>query len=95
MQEDRILMQLERMVSSGRVTEAEAERLRATRGTPHFEEAARDIRVRHASAGLDEAVAEGRMSREEADRYLQSLRQGDHPKGLRASLGTHKNPEGS
>lgn len=93
MREDRILEQLDKMVSSGRVTEAEARRLRATQGTPQFEEAARDIRVRHASEGLDEAVAEHRMSREEADQQLRRIRQGDHPKGLRARLRTHRKPE--
>ncbi len=90
MQEDRILVQLDKMISSGRVTEAEAQRLRATQGTPQFEDAARDIRIRHACEGLDEAVAENRMSRQEADRHLQSLRQGDHPKGLRARLRRRK-----
>jgi hypothetical protein len=35
------------------------------------------------------------MSREEADGHLQRLRQGEHPKGLRARLRMQKRPDRS
>ena len=92
MKQDRILQQLDKMVSSGRVTEVEARRLRATQGSAEFEAAIREIRVRHATERLDEAVADNRMSQAEADGHVQNLRDGGHPKGLRARLRMHKGP---
>ena len=34
-------------------------------------------------------MAAGEMSQEEADQYLERLRKGEHPKGLRARLRKH------
>lgn len=93
MNSERIIEQLHKMVQSGRVTEDEARRIRAAQGTPQFDEAVLDVRVRHASEHLDAAVASGEMSREEADGQLQRLREGEHPKGLRARLRRHGSPE--
>ena len=93
MRQDRILKQLDKMVSSGRMTAAEAQRLRSTQGSPEFENVIQDIRVRHASEGLDEAVADKQMSRQEADGHLQNLKDGQHPKGLRARLRVHNRPD--
>jgi hypothetical protein len=39
---------------------------------------------------MEAAIAEGEMSRAEADGYLERLRQGEHPKGLRARLRMHR-----
>lgn len=92
MKEERIIQQLDKMVASGQVTRQEAERLRSTQGTPEFEAAIAAVRVRHASVRLDSAVNDGSMSREEADGHLEQLRQGAHPKGLRAQLRRHRQP---
>jgi polyhydroxyalkanoate synthesis regulator phasin len=91
MKEDRIIEQLDKMVSSGRMTAEEAARLRATAGTSEFEAAMGEVRARHASAHLDSAVSAGQMTQEEADDQLQRLRAGEHPKGLRARLRMHRN----
>jgi len=56
---ERLLEQLGRMVETGRVTETEAARLRAATDSDEFDDAARDIRVRHAGAHLDAAVEGG------------------------------------
>ncbi|HVA09700.1 MAG TPA: hypothetical protein VNG12_23495 [Acidimicrobiales bacterium] len=77
---------LDRMVASGRVTESEAEQLRATEDSGEFETAIRDIRVRHAGAKLTAAVEGGHMTQEEADANLERLRSGDHMQSLRAYL---------
>jgi hypothetical protein len=77
---------LDRMVASGRVTESEAERLRATDDPGEFETAVRDIRVRHAGAKLTAAVEGGQMTQEEANANLERLRSGDHMQSLRAYL---------
>lgn len=90
MNESRIVKQLDKMVASGRMTDAEANRLRATHGTPEFELVLGEVRARHASAYLDAAVGEGQMTEEEAEDQRQKLRRGEHPKGLRARLRMHR-----
>jgi hypothetical protein len=90
MNEKRVIQQLDKLIASGRVTSEEAERLGATRGTPAFEAVLGEIRARHASAQLEAAVADGRITPEEATSQIQRLRDGEHPKGLRARLRTHR-----
>ena len=81
--QNKVLGQLDRMVSAGRVTSQEAERLRAA-GTPAaFEAAMGAIRARHAGATLDAAVADGQLTQPEADELEQRIRAGDHSAGLR------------
>ncbi|MHB1533891.1 MAG: hypothetical protein ACYC1D_04605 [Acidimicrobiales bacterium] len=74
------------MVASGRVSEQEGERLRAAGGPDEFDAVVGEIRVRHAGARLDAAVAGGAMSQEEADANLARLRNGEHPRSLREHL---------
>ncbi len=83
---ERLVESLDRMVDLGRVTEAEANQLRAAAEPGQFESAVRNIRVRHAGAQLTAAVEDGKMTPEEADAYLDRLKNGEHPKGLRAHL---------
>lgn len=90
MKEQRIIEQVEKMVESGRITEAEAAQLRATEGTLEFEAAVGAIRARHASALMETAIADGEMNQQEADEYVERLRKGEHPKGLRARLWIHR-----
>jgi hypothetical protein len=90
MKDDRIIQQVDRMMASGRITEEEATQLRAAEGTPEFDAAVGSIRARHAGAHMEAAVAEGDMSREEADGFLALLRRGEHPQGLRARLRMHR-----
>jgi hypothetical protein len=89
-QEERILEQLDKMVASERITEKEAADLRAAAGTEQFERAVGAIQARHAGEHMETAIAAGEMTQEEADAYLDRLRHGDHPKGLRARLTKHK-----
>jgi polyhydroxyalkanoate synthesis regulator phasin len=97
MKEQRIIEQVDKMVESGRITEEEADQLKATEGTADFDTAVGAIRARHAGVHMQAAIAEGEMSQEEADGYLERLRKGDHPKGLRARLRMHRTstPRGS
>ncbi|HVA05548.1 MAG TPA: hypothetical protein VNG12_02290 [Acidimicrobiales bacterium] len=90
MKEQRIIEQVDEMVESGRITEEEATQLRAAEGTPEFDAAVGAIRARHAGARMESAIAEGEISQEEADGYLERLRSGEHPKGLRARLAKHR-----
>jgi polyhydroxyalkanoate synthesis regulator phasin len=90
MKQDRILRQLDKMIASGRITEEEAAALRAAEGTEDFDRAVGTIQARHAESHMNQAVAAGDMTQDEADAYSERLRQGDHPKGLRARLTNHK-----
>jgi len=83
---ERLVESLDRMVDSGRATEAEASQLRAAAGPAQFERAVRNIRVRHAGTQLTAAVEDGKMTQDEADAYVERLKNGEHPKGLRAHL---------
>jgi hypothetical protein len=84
--QQRILQQLDRMVSAGRVSPHEAERLRAAADADEFEAAMGDVRARHAGADLDTAVADGHLTQAEADDLLHWLRRGEHAPGLRKNL---------
>ncbi len=90
MNEKRIIKQLDKMVATERMTEAEAAHLRETAGTPGFDAAMGAVRARHASAQMDSAIRSGELTQEEADAYLDRLRNGDHPQGLRARLANHR-----
>jgi hypothetical protein len=90
MNEERIIQQVDRMVASGRITEEEAAQLRRTEGTDEFDLVVGAIRARHAGAHMAAAVTEGDMSQAEADAYVERLRGGEHPKGLRARLRMHR-----
>jgi hypothetical protein len=86
MDHTRIIEQLDRMVSSGRVTREEADQLRATAGTPEFDAAMAGIRARHAQNHADAAVAAGTMSPQDAAASLERVRQGDHSADLRRHI---------
>jgi tape measure domain-containing protein len=92
MKQERILQQLDKMVASGQIRSEEADHLKASQGKAQFEAAVLDIRLRHAGERLDSAVSAGQISRQEADEQLERLRQGEHPKGLRARLRAHRTP---
>ncbi len=86
------------MVTTGRVTEVEAERLRATATPGDFDDAARDIRRRHVTASVDAAVEDGSLSKQEAEAILERLENGADPRflrDLRRRLRPSANPEGS
>jgi len=82
----RMMKRLDAMVAKGRITTEEAAQLRATEGTPEFDHVLAGIRARHAQAHTDPSVAEGRMSQEEADAYLERVRGGEHSRGLRMHI---------
>jgi hypothetical protein len=44
---------------------------------------------------MEEAVAEGQMSQAKADGYIERLKAGEHPRGLRSHLGQLKRQRGS
>jgi hypothetical protein len=81
-QQERIIKQLGTMAASERITPEEAARLRAAAGTAEFDA----IRVRHAQAHTDAAVADGRMSPGDAEEALERVRGGEHSTALRTHI---------
>jgi hypothetical protein len=90
MRQDRIIERLDTMVAAGRITPEEAAALRAAEGTPDFDAATGAIRARHAGKHMEGAITSGEMSKAEASGYLERLRRGEHPEGLRARLRKHR-----
>jgi hypothetical protein len=86
MDPQRMMERLDAMTQSGRITPEEAAQLRATEGTPEFDHVIAGIRARHAQAHTDPAVAEGRMSEEDAEVYLERVRGGEHSRELRTHI---------
>jgi polyhydroxyalkanoate synthesis regulator phasin len=84
--QQRIIEQLDTMVASGRILQEEAVRLRACEGADEFDAVLADIRARHAQVHTDSAVAGGTMDQEEAARYLERVRSGEHSRELRALI---------
>ena len=39
---------------------------------------------------METAIVDGEMNQQDADEYLERLRKGEHPKGLRARLRMHR-----
>jgi hypothetical protein len=81
-EQQRVLKHLDRMVSTGRVTAAEAERLRGAGDVAAFDAALAEIRARHAGPDLDAAVTDSQLTQPEADELLDRLRRGDHSPAL-------------
>jgi polyhydroxyalkanoate synthesis regulator phasin len=86
MNPQRMMARLDAMVANGRITADEAAQLRATEGTPAFDDVVASIRARHAQAHTDPAVADGTMSQEEADRLLERVLAGEHSTELRTQV---------
>jgi hypothetical protein len=86
MERTRIIEQLEQMVATGRLTPDEAGRLRAAEGTAEFDAVLVEVRVRHATAHTDAAVASGSMTPEEAAAALARVRDGEHSTELRRQI---------
>lgn len=82
----RALRRIDKMVASERVTEEEAERLRAAAEAGDVEAEARTVRLRHLQVKVDDAVGDGRLSQEEAADVLKDAEDGRHPVLLRKLL---------
>lgn len=82
----RMMERLDAMVANGRITEDEAADLRSSEGTAAFDDVVARIRARHAQAHTDPAVADGRMSQDEADGLLERVRAGEHSAELRKQV---------
>jgi hypothetical protein len=77
---------LDKLVASGRLTEEESAQLRDTAERDGLTSAAKPIQLRHATAALAEAVAAGKVSQPDADRYLARLRAGEDAHRVRREL---------
>ena len=71
------------MVRAGRLTEEDAARLIAAENSGEFEDAAREIQLKHARARVTAAVEEGGLTEKEAQAILERLERGEDPRFLR------------
>jgi hypothetical protein len=78
---ERLPERLDKMVAAGRITDEEAERLRAAEPGQR-DDIVREIRLNHARAKLGGAVEEGRLTQGEADDILGRLAKGERPRFL-------------
>jgi hypothetical protein len=86
----RLMARLERMLAAGRITSEEAARLRTASGTDELDREAKQIRMRHFRAQVNAALADGRLSRSEAEALLDRLAQGESPRVLSGLLAASK-----
>jgi polyhydroxyalkanoate synthesis regulator phasin len=86
MDPQRMMERLDAMVANGRLTAEEAAELRASAGTPEFDEILARVRARHAQAHTGPAVADGTMSQDEADQLLERVLAGEHSAELRKQV---------
>lgn len=75
-----LLDRLDKMVDAGRMTAADADRLRAASDAGELDHAMQEIRVKHAKARVEGAVDGGRLTRDEADAILARLDGGEDPR---------------
>lgn len=79
----RLDRRLDKMVTAGRLTEDEAEGLRAATTAEERENLARTIQLRHARGRIDEAVENGRLTEAEAKDFFDRLDSGEDLSFLR------------
>lgn len=82
----RLVERLDKMVRAGRITEEDAERLRAAAKSGELKDAAREIQLRHARGKVSAAVEDGRLSQEQADAIFDRLEKGEDPRFLLRGL---------
>jgi len=92
---DRLLERLDKLLEAGRVTEAEATRIRGATDSQERDEAIHDIRLRHATERLDEAVEAGTLTRNEAEAARERLNRGEDPRELRGLLRRRRSGPGA
>lgn len=78
-----LVQRLDKMVRAGRLTEEDAERLRAAAKSGDLKDAAREIQLKHARARVVDAVEDGRLTQEEGHAFLDRLEKGEDPRFLR------------
>jgi hypothetical protein len=77
---DRIEERVTKMLKAGRITEEEAERVRAAAAQGEADSVVHEIRLKHIKARVDVAVADGQLAPEEADTLLERAASGERPR---------------
>jgi hypothetical protein len=83
---DRLIGRLDKMVRAGRLTEEDAERLRAAANSGELDNAVREIQLKHAGERVNAALGNGRLTQEEARAIFDRLAKGEDPHFLRDLL---------
>jgi polyhydroxyalkanoate synthesis regulator phasin len=82
----RLIGRLDKMVQAGRLTEEDAERLRAAANSGQLDDAIREIQLKHARERVNTALENGRLGQEEARAIFDRLAKGEDPRFLRGLL---------
>lgn len=82
----RLIGRLDKMVQTGRLTEEDAQRLRAAANSGQLDDAVREIQLKHARERVNTAVENGRLGQEEARAIFDRLAKGEDPHFLRGLL---------
>lgn len=82
----RLFGRLEKMVAAGRITDEEAARLRAAAESGDLDAEVGRIRRGHVHAKVEAAVEEGSLTAAEAEKVLEQVENGAHPRVLRTLL---------
>ena len=77
---------IDRLVASGRLTEEQGEELRQAATVQELGRRAHAVQLQHASRALADAVAAGKLSRIDADGYLDRLNRGEDAHRVRREL---------
>ena len=75
---------VDKMLAAGRITEAEAARVRAAADDETLDDAIREIRGRHVRGWLVAAVADGRVDEDDVSDALERLDRGEDPRSIMA-----------
>jgi predicted RecB family nuclease len=90
---DRILKNIDSMVSAGRMSRDEAASLRAAEGTEAFDQALGAFQARLAKERIEADVAAGDMTQAEADGYIERLHHGEDPIKLLGRMSNRPVPQ--
>jgi hypothetical protein len=82
MQGERLLARLDKMVTAGRITEGDAARLRAAAERGDLDAETQRVRLTHAKARVDAAIAAGRMNADEGATFLARVASGEDRRSL-------------
>ena len=82
----RLVGRLDKMVQAGRLTEEDAERLRAAANSGQLDDAVREIQLKHARERVNTALENGRLTQEEARAIFDRLAKGEDLRFLRGLL---------
>ena len=82
----RMASRIDKMLAAGRITEEEADRVRAAAESGDLGTAVNEIRARHVREWVAHQVQAGHLSQADADEVLERAERGEDPGSIRSAL---------